>query len=118
MSETHENIRKLQEANVRLRNRVAVKKPIQIEGIPNKGPKNIRNEDQEDDLNYEGVEDFEDTVTSLATDGGLPVAIGAEPSDPQPRMPNAPVDSQEENSRCSTHDRLGQREGVKESQGA
>ena len=69
------------------------KKPTQIEGIPNKSPKNLSGKDQEDDPNYESLEDSEHTETSLAKDGRLPIASGARPSDPQPKTMNALVDS-------------------------
>ena len=69
------------------------------------------------DSNYEGFENSEDIETSLIKDGELPTVNEAGPFDSSPTTRHARATSQVGNSRRSTHDRLGQKENVAESQG-
>ena len=85
--------------------------------IPNGEPENLHEGSHDCDADYEGIDNSEDIETSLTKDMGLPTVNDAGPSDPSPKTRDAPVASQEGNSRRSAHDRLGQRENVTECQG-
>ena len=83
-----ENICELQEANARLRSRLTAKQSMRIEEVIKEEP-DLNSEDQEDDPSYKGLEDSEDTETSLAEDRELPFTKEVRPSNPQPKTKKA-----------------------------
>ena len=110
--ELEENIRQLKAKNARYHSRLAAKQPAHDTVIPNGDPENPNEESRSRDPDYEGTGDSEDIETSLTKDGELPAVLEAGPSNPLLRTCDAPVASQEGNSRRSALDRLGQRENI------
>ena len=97
--ELEESIRRLKARNARYHSRLAAKQPMRDTTIPNGDPENLNEESRDPD--YEDTGDSEDVETSLTKDGGLPAVFEAGPSNPLPRTGDAPVASQEGNSRRS-----------------
>ena len=87
-----------------------------MQGIPHEEREDLMDEGHDYDPDYEGLEISADIETSLTNDGELPVDIEAGPSNPPPKVWAIPISSQEETSRRSAHDRLGQRRNVREGQ--
>ena len=112
-----ENFRQLKAKNARYHSRLAAEQPAHNTAIPNGDPENLNEESRDRDPDYEGSGNSEGIETSLTKDRGLPAVFEAGPSNPLPRVGDAPTASQEGISRCSALDRLGQRENVAESQG-
>ena len=112
--EMEEKIRQLRVANARYHRQLAGKAPMQ--GVPHEESEDLMDEGHDYDPDYEGLEISADVETSLTKDGGLPIEIEACPSNPPPKRKEMPISSQEETSRRSAHDRLGQRGNVTEGQ--
>ena len=93
--ELEENICRLKAKNARYHSRLAAKQPMQNTVIPNGDPKNLNEESNDRDPDYEGSDNAENIKTSLTMDGELPAVNEASPLDPSPKMRNAVVASQE-----------------------
>ena len=97
-----EKIRQPQATNARYHRQLVNKRPMQE--IPQGEPKNLVDEGHDCDPDYEGLEILADIETSLTKDGKPPVEIESDSSNPPPRSKVILVTSQEESSRCSSHD--------------
>ena len=109
-----ENIHQLKTANARYHRQLAGK--ARMQGIPHEEFEDLMDEGHDYDPDYEGLEISADIETSLTKDGELPAEIEAGPSNPPPKTKAIPISPQEETSRRSAHDRLGQRGNVREGQ--